>query len=201
MKRAVFLSIFILLALLISPKSNYSYAQENVVETDTPIGESATATKSAPTVEKVNYELPYPGMLPDNPFYFLKVIRDGIVKMLINDNLKRARFSLESGEKRMYAAKLLVEKNKDELAVETISKSNNYLNDAVKAIGIYINANPKSTDAKQFLHQFDTAVLKHMEIAGEIKDKVDKKYQSSFSNEQKRMKKVEQSVKGLLLNR
>ncbi len=187
------------LALLVFPRSD-SFAQENVVETETPIGESETATESAPTVTKVNYELPYPGMLPDNPFYFLKVIRDGIVKMLINDDLKRARFSLESGEKRMYAGKLLVEKNKDELAVETISKSNNYLDDALKAIVIYMKAHPKNTDAKQFLHQFDSAVRKHMEIAGEIKDKVDKNYQNLFAKEQERMKKIEQSVKGLLLS-
>ncbi len=198
MKRSFFVLIISLFVLLTFAKLSPSFAQENVVETDTPIGQENLATQSAPSTQKINYELPFPGMLPDNPFYFLKVIRDAIVKALINDDLKRARFSLESGEKRMYAGKLLVDKNKDKLAVETIAKSNNYLEDAINAIKKYSKNNPKSTDVKPFLSVFDTVVLKHLEIAGEIKPSIDAGYEKSFENEHERMKRIERVVRNML---
>ena len=86
MKR-VLLSLFLAISLLVLvPNGAISRAQEVVTETDTPVGVDTNATESSIIIsQRVNYELPYPGMLPDNPFYFLKVLRDGIVKLLINE--------------------------------------------------------------------------------------------------------------------
>ena len=39
--------------------------------------------------EKIAYNLPYPGLLPDNPLYLAKVVRDRIADFLI---LKRLSF-------------------------------------------------------------------------------------------------------------
>lgn len=197
MKKVGILLMLVIYFVVIS-NFNFLYANENVVETDILVGKDIVATTSS-TPRTINYELPFPGMLPDNPFYFLKVIRDGLIKMLINDDLKRARFSLESGEKRVYAARLLIGKNKDKLAIDTLSKGNNYLNDAIIAIKKYSKDNPTSTDVKPFLSEFDTAVLKIIEINTYLKPSVDKAYLNNFLMEKKRTEQIEKVVKQALL--
>lgn len=183
--------------LLLNPP--FSHAQETVIQTDTPVGIDMQATPSSQTmVETVNYELPYPGMLPDNPLYVLKVIRDGIVKFLINDPLQKARFSLLNADKRMYAGKMLVDKGEDQLAIDTITKSNNYLDDALTAIKTAKNKNPKSTDINPFLDQFKTAVQKHQELMEGMEQSIDKKYAKRLISQKQRAENEEKAVKILL---
>lgn len=178
------------------------HAQEEVVETDTPVGIDTVASEGALTqFARVDYELPYPGMLPDHPLYILKVIRDGIVKILINDSMKRARFSLLSAEKRMYAGKMLVEKNKDALAVETIGKGNNYLNEALEAIEGVKKQTPKHTDIRPFLLQFKAATEKHLEIAKDISPSIDSDVVGQFEVESRRIEDFHKKAAGMLKQR
>ena len=51
----------------------------------------------------INYPLAYPGILPDNPLYPLKMLRDRIVFFLINDPFKKAEFNLLQADKRLGA--------------------------------------------------------------------------------------------------
>ena len=171
-----------------------SFAQESVIETDTPIGTDIKATPSAITISRVNYELPYPGMLPDHPLYFLKVIRDGIVKRLINDEMTMAKFSLKNAEKRVYAGKMLVEKGEEKLGVVTISKSNNYLEDALTAIENVKRQTPKNPDTKLFLQQFRTATLKNLEVVSDLTTTVSEQYQKQFLVEEKRIASISKRV-------
>ena len=202
MKRTVFLIVVVLFVFLTTVKVPSLYAQETVVKTDTPVGIDTLATPSSDmTVERVNYELPYPGMLPDNPFYFLKVIRDGIVKMLINNPLKKAQFSLLNAEKRMYAGKMLHDKGNDQLAIDTIGKSNNYLFDAIQAIRSVKSKTPKNTDIRPFLEQFKTAASKHLEMMEDMKQSIDKNLQDQFLVEEKRIKNSKVTVEQLLKQR
>lgn len=120
----------------------------------------STSSAVATSTPSINYDLPYPGMLPDNPLYFLKVARDAIVKLLIIDPLKKAQFSLLTAEKRMYAGQMLVTKGKQELALDTIEKGNNYIYDALSAIRKAKAASPKNPGIQSFLSQSKTAVLK-----------------------------------------
>ena len=50
----------------------------------------AVEKNSVFTYEEIvgQYNLPYPGLLPDNRFYLLKMIRDRVVGMLIADPIK-----------------------------------------------------------------------------------------------------------------
>lgn len=202
MKRTFFLFISILFAILIISKTPVVRAEDTVVQTDTPIGTDAPATQSSSVVpERVNYELPYPGMLPDNPLYILKVIRDGLVKMLINDPFKRAQFSLLSSDKRMYAGKMLVEKGKDKLAIETIAKSNNYLDDAIVAIQNVKKLNPKNTDFKPFLQQMKSAAQKHRDIIDDLKPSIDKEFLQQYLLEAKRIDNTKKIVESLLIQK
>jgi len=201
MKQVVILIVFATFFLFTASHAKYSYAQsvDIVVETESPIGVEDNSTESAILKpERVNYEFPYPGMLPDNPFYILKVIRDGMVKMLINDEMKMARFSLLNAEKRGYSAKLLVDKNKDGLAVETLSKGNNYLNDCVAAVRNYQKSHPKSPDTKPFLIQLQASARKLIELEQDMKSSIDKKYQVSFAKEKERTVDIEKVVGGMI---
>lgn len=184
---------------MLVPNGAISRAQEVVTETDTPVGVDTNATESSIIIsQRVNYELPYPGMLPDNPFYFLKVLRDGIVKLLINEEMTMARFSLENAEKRMYAGKLLLRKDKDKIAVETISKSNNYLDDALKAINEAKKQNLKDPDVRPFLQQAKSAISKHQEIMRDEKKSVGKEFMNQFVVEGKRLENYKKTVDNLL---
>lgn len=202
MKRAFFLITLAFFAIVVTTKIGIINAQETVVQTDTPVGVDAQATQSSEVIpEKVNYELPYQGILPDNPFYILKVIRDGIVKFLINDSLKKAQFSLLSADKRMFAGELLIDKGEDGLAVDTIAKSNNYLDDALVAIREAKRQNSKNPDIKLFLEQFKSAALKHHEIAEDLRPSIDKKFDSQFKIQEQRIVNSEQTAEGLLKQR
>ncbi len=202
MKRAFFLFIAIFFAVFFVVKLPSVYSQEKVIQTDTPVGIDVEATQSSEFVSKtVNYELAYPGILPDNPLYIFKVIRDGIVKILINDPFKKAQFSLLNADKRMFAAKLLVDNSKDKLAIETISKSNNYFDDAIKSIKTAKKLNPKSTEIRPFLHQLKTSILKHREMTGQLMLSIDKQFSQSLITEEKRMEEIGKNVESLLLQK
>jgi len=199
MRRIVLFIFAISILVAVTRPVVLAHAQEEVVETDTPVGIDTIASESATTQSaRVDYELPYPGMLPDHPLYILKVIRDGIVKLLINDPMKRARFSLLSAEKRMYAGKMLVEKKKDALAIETIGKGNNYLNEALEAIEVVKKQTPKHTDIRPFLLQFKSATEKHLEIANDIAPFIDSNVAGQFEVESKRIEEFHAKAVGML---
>lgn len=175
------------------------FAQDTVIQTDTPLGVEAPASQSSNMQpERVEYELTYPGMLPDNPFYILKVIRDGIVKMLINDPLKRAQFSLLNSDKRMYAGSMLVERGKDKLALETIAKSNNYLDDALTSIKDAQKQNQKSMDIKPFLLQMKASAQKHEEMMEDMDPNIDNSLKKGYAVQKQRMQIAEKNVISLL---
>lgn len=94
-----------------------------------------TVTPSpAPTVE---YTLPYPGILPDNPLYPVKAARDRIVSFFISDPQRKAEFDLLQSDKRVQAGLFLLHEEKPNvpLALSTISKGQNYYEEALVAAG------------------------------------------------------------------
>src|ERR1035437_474186 len=81
------------------------------------IGFQKSYAQSTPSaqIRDVQYDLPYTGILPDNPLYFLKALRDNILNSLITDPLKKARFDLLMADKRLGGAVDLINKDKDDL--------------------------------------------------------------------------------------
>ena len=72
--------------------------------------------------QEVIYELPYPGLLPDHPLYFIKSMRDKFLIFTTRDNQKKARLYLHLSDKHMSASLALVEKGKELLAVGELQK-------------------------------------------------------------------------------
>lgn len=87
-------------------------------------------TNSSQTIslsdQKVIYELPYPGILPDNPLYSIKAVRDRLLDFFTRDNVKKAQLYLMYSDKRAHMAILLAKKGKEQLAITTLSKGEKY---------------------------------------------------------------------------
>lgn len=179
--KKIILSFFLIFSLLFI-FSFPAFAQENTGE----------ATKSA---QKIDYDLPYPGMLPDNPLYILKTARDRIVSILISDPFKKAEFNLLTSDKRINAARMLSEKNKPELAVSTLSKSNNYFHGALSSA---IEAKDMGKNVDTVLHNLKLASLKHREVLAAINKRVGKNFEDQLQYEEKRLREFEKSVNNIL---
>lgn len=83
------------------------------------------------------YELPYPGMLPDHPLYFMKQTRDWILDKLIMDPVKKAEFYILQGDKRLAMGMLLDQNGKAALGEQVISKSEKYLSGAMQSLLLF----------------------------------------------------------------
>jgi len=173
-------------------------SHETVIQTETPVGVDSTSSQSAVVVARVNYELPYPGMLPDNPFYFLKAIRDKMVKMLINDDMVMARFSLNNAEKRIFAGQLLLEQKKDEHAIDSVSKGVNYYDETLAALEKVLRDEPKHIDIEPFLQKTKTSLSKSQEVVGDMGNGKNNQYKNALAQEEKRMVKITQKVETML---
>src|SRR5580692_5886046 len=79
---------------------------------------SSSSQQIAPS--QVDYQLPYPGLLPDNPLYFLKMIRDNLTAFFIGKPLDKAQFDLLQSDKDVQSGYLLVtqEAGKGDLALK-----------------------------------------------------------------------------------
>ncbi len=113
------------------------------------------------------YSLPYPGILPNNPLYPIKMVRDKIILLLITDPYKKAQFNLLQADKRIEAAIFLVNEDKKngKLAVTTIEKGENYYHDAVAEASAL---QEEGRDVGGFLHELDSAADKHISLMTDL---------------------------------
>ncbi len=135
-------SILLLIFLLILPSLKLTKAQTLNLETN-----------------EVAYELPYPGLLPDHPLYFLKAIRDRMLDILTLDNQKNAELYLLFSDKRANAAKFLAEKGRGDLAITTLSKAEKY---SLKIPPLLKES--KTKPKREFIDKVKSSNLKHKEI-------------------------------------
>jgi len=82
------------------------------------------------TAQTVDYTLPYPGMLPDSPLYFLKQVRDWILDKLIMDPAKKTEFYILQADKRLAMGVALDAGGKGVLGEQVISKGEKYMYNA-----------------------------------------------------------------------
>ncbi|HET9946661.1 MAG TPA: hypothetical protein VFQ63_01220 [Patescibacteria group bacterium] len=120
------------------------------------------ATPSAAEVP-VNYSLPYPGILPDNPLYLFKALRDRLVSWFIADHKQQAAFDLLQADKRVAAAFSLSKEPKPDstLILQTISKGENYFSESLGKVSA---AKREGEDINGLLGQMENAAKKHLEI-------------------------------------
>ncbi len=179
MRKTYFLVSFAIIVFLLS--FNTSFAGSH--------SEPGFAKDSA---EKVNYELPYPGLLPDSPLYFLRIIRDKAISFLIADPLKKAEFDLLQADKRLNAGIYLFNKGKVSMSLSTISKAENYFEEALTKRR---EAAKQGMDTEDIERRLMQAVAKHREELGKIIKRVNKNFKGNFEKEYKRVIDFEKGLK------
>jgi hypothetical protein len=116
--------------------------------------------------ELVDYYLAYPGILPDHPLYWLKMIRDKISLSLTRDPEARFERLLLYADKRVGAAEVLIKGGKSELGVTTATKSEKYLSQAVDQFKQLEEVSP------EMKKRMRGAVLKHKEVLSGVLDQI-----------------------------
>lgn len=190
------ISIFLICFFLFVIASSASLAQTETPTLMMQAPASASASNPPSVTKESDYQLPYPGLLPDSPLYFLKTFRDKIVSFLISDPSKRAEFDVLQADKRLAASLLMLdsEKGKEALAVSTISKGENYFEDALSNAKQAKKEGTNSNDIKQKLI---TSSQKHEEVLKQLEKTVQKPFKRDFTTLIQRMDKIEDQVNQL----
>lgn len=112
--------------------------------------------------ETVIYNLPYPGILPDNPLYILKVIRDQLMIFGTRENIKKAQLYLLLSDKRIGMAISLSKKGKEKQAIEVAGKAEKYFFNIPQLL---IDAKKQgSGSSSEFIQTLKLSNAKHKEI-------------------------------------
>lgn len=115
----------------------------------------------SPTPSAVNYTMPYPGVLPDSPLWFLKAARDRVLLWLTFDSLAKSERLLLYADKRIEAAKVLVEGGKPTLGVTTAIKGEKYLYEAASEL---VTAKKNGQNIEILGAKIKTSIAAHREI-------------------------------------
>jgi len=119
---------------------------------------------------KVVYDLPYPGILPDHPLYFLKAFRDWFHLFFNRDYQKKAEAYLLYSDKKIAASYLLLEKGKEKMALDTLAKGEKYF---LKIPFLMAQAKKQGQSfPKPLIDKIKTANEKHGEIIDDFFKKV-----------------------------
>ena len=121
--------------------------------------------------EAVDYYLPYPGILPDHPMYWLKMVRDRVQLLLTTNEVKKAEKQLLYADKRLGAGWALVEGNKIQLGVTTLTKAEKYLEQALMSVS-------QLQAEDRLFEKVNKASKKHKEVLMIVKNKVGDEYSS-----------------------
>src|SRR5258706_9333966 len=111
---------------------------------------------------KVDYQLPDPGtVLPDNPLWAVKVMRDRLWLFITTDPYQKAEMKLLFADKRLGSAKILFEQNKPDIGMATLEKGERYLTESADAEKTLRTG---GSDTKELLDRLTRASLRHYEL-------------------------------------
>lgn len=162
-------AFFLAFAVLLIPiiKENLGQVNAESLIFPLPAGQAGLPSESSVSakLEATDYYLPYPGILPDHPLYWLKMARDRISLALIREPLVHFEKLLLFADKRIGAAEVLIKGRKFFLGVSTASKAEIYLERAVAEF----EALQKQGQTTAILNdQIEKAVAKHKEVLGNL---------------------------------
>lgn len=116
--------------------------------------------------DRIHYELPYPGILPGNPLYSVKSVRDFMMQWMMRDNIKKAQLRLQISDKNARGAQML-SKDKDYDHAEQMLMDGEQMFD--RAIEDTLNAKEQgASPTSEFKNKLKISNLKHKEVIGDI---------------------------------
>lgn len=142
-------------------------------------------------IKKVDYVLPYPGILPDHILYPVKMLRDRIMDFLIKEPIKKAEFFILMADKRLGAGRALIEGGKSGLGESTITKGEKYLERAANEL---FQAQEQGKEAGNLTEKLEKSVLKHLEVLEEVLNKAPEQARPGLENALEKTQKGYQRV-------
>ncbi|MBI2617699.1 hypothetical protein HYW55_06200 [Candidatus Gottesmanbacteria bacterium] len=123
-------------------------------------GQAAIPTPT-PQREEIHYILPYPGMLPDNPLYPIKIVRDRLLLFFTRDPLRRIALEIHLSDKYLVMGKSLGDRQMYDFAISTFFKGEMYLSSAVKS---YEKLKQNNNAPPGLIENLETATKKHEQV-------------------------------------
>ena len=167
-----------------------AYAQE----TTSSASNSGLVQVTTPT--PIDYQLPYPGMLPDNPLYFLKALRDAITAFFLSKPADKANFDLLQSDKNIQASYLLLTQQQGQttLALQTFSQAQD---DFAQALTQTESAKKQGYSTKDLVAKFTDANQKHEQILEAIAQSTHQNDSQTIKNERGRIQTFTKEIKSL----
>lgn len=128
------------------------------------------------------YKLPEPGLLPTNPFYGFKKVRDFLWIKFSAGNIKKAKVQLLVADKRMSEAKSLLTDNKGKVGLDASQEAFDTLKLAERSIS---EVEDETDETKEIHSQIFKAGFAYMAIlkeSGESFELDAEKYNQLFKN-------------------
>jgi hypothetical protein len=76
---------------------------------------------------KIDYSLPFPGLLPTHPLYPLKLFRDRLLLLTTRDPMKKSEYLLTFADKNLAMGEIMIQEKKIPEAVEVFKKAEEHL--------------------------------------------------------------------------
>ncbi|MGI8419131.1 MAG: DUF5667 domain-containing protein [Candidatus Levyibacteriota bacterium] len=140
------------------------------------------------------YQLPYPGMLPDNPLYFLKSFRDNMIGFFIGKPIDKADFMLLQSDKQVSASSMLVSQTKIDLAASAFSQAQDYFDEAIEQT---VNAHKQGMNITEMTKKLAEANQKHFQVLDEIDQQLSEADKKKFQKAQNKETDLAKKIKGL----
>ena len=131
--------------------------------------------------------LPDPGTLPDNTFYFLKTWKESIQTFFTFGAENKAKQFLHLAEVRLAEYQKMIEKSKTEIAEKTLEKYEQQLNHALEKTE---EVKEKGKDVEKLAISISETTLKHQEVLENVLEKVPEEAKKGIENA------IEMSQKG-----
>ena len=122
-------------------------------------------------------DLPEPGVLPDNPFYFIKSLGEGLKTVFTLGAVAKAERFAYLAEKRLAEADALSEGEEPEKAQKAVEK---YEKAVEKAALKATEAKENGREADDILEHISTMILKHQEVLAGVYERVPENAQESI---------------------
>lgn len=115
-----------------------------------------------PAPQKIEYDLPYPGILPTHPLYFLKSLRDKIIESLIKDPVSKAEFYILQADKKVNMGLTLKQLGKGEEAKEAFGEAVEAHTKAIALVEVQLKN--KNAVPRHILEKLSLSLAKHKEV-------------------------------------
>lgn len=163
MKRLLCLTFVIFVLVFAAPHT--VLAVTNSVKTMPVKAAITVAPTPTPEQKRVEYELPYPGILPTHPLYFLKNLRDSIIESLITDPVNKSEFYTLQADKKINMALMLQAANKNDTAKSAIRESIAAHDKSIALLGEQLKAGKQVPP--HIVEKLARSLQKHKEVLGD----------------------------------